>query len=127
METRVLTVTSAKSANRRRPVVRLQGDWLDKIGFSYGKLVTAEYEQGKIHLRLQDSEDYKDLVKSALKASSGLFQVRRETCNKKAFSQIDMKGFWLENIGFTIGSVFAVWYEYGFIKILLIDLEKLEA
>jgi hypothetical protein len=76
---------------------------------------------------LQDSDNYKDLVKGAFKASSGLFQVRRETGNKKSFSQIDIKGFWLENIGFIIGSVFAVRYEFGFMKILLIDLEKLEA
>lgn len=127
METRVLVVTSAKAANRRRPVIKLTGDWLDEIGFTYGKLVTAEYETGKIILRLEDSDNYKDLVKSALKASSGLFQVRRETHNKKQFSQIDLKGFWLENIGFNIGSVFAARYEYGLIKILLIDLEKLEA
>lgn len=128
METRVLTVTHAKAkgVNRRRPVIRLQGDWLDEIGFKWGKLVTAEYETGKILLRLQDSDNYKNLVKSALKASFGLFQVRRETNNKREFSQIDMKGFWLENIGFTIGSVFAARYEYGFIKILLIDLEKLD-
>ena len=129
METRVLTVTHAKtkSVNRRRPVIKLGGNWLDEIGFSAGKLVTAEYERGRILLRLQDSDNYKDLVKSALKASSGLFQVRLETNNKKQFPQIDLKGVWLENIGFTIGSVIAVRYEYGFIKILLIDLSKLEA
>lgn len=126
METRVFVVTRAKAAGRRRPVIRLQGDWLDEIGFAYGKLVTAEYETGKITLRLQDSDNYKDLVKGAFKASSGLFQVRKESNNKRHYSQINLKGFWLENIGFTIGSVFAARYEYGLIKILLIDLEKLE-
>lgn len=127
METRIMVVTSAKAKNmiRRRPVIRFQGNWLDEIGFSSGKLATAEYEQGRIILRLQDSDNYKDLVRSALKASSGLFQVRLETNNKKQFSQIDIKGFWLETIGFTIGSVIAVRYEFGFIKIFLINLEKL--
>jgi hypothetical protein len=36
-----------------------------------------------------------------------------------------MKGLWLENFGFTIGSLIAVRYEYGFVQILLIDLDKL--
>lgn len=126
METRVFVVTRAKAAAKRRPVIRLQGNWLDEIGFTAGKLVAAEYAKGRIILRLQDSGNYKDLVKSALKASSGLFQVRLETNNQKQFSQIDLKGFWLENIGFTIGSVFAARYEFGLIKILLIDLSKLE-
>ncbi len=127
MGTRVLVVTSAKATRRRRPVIKLTGDWLDEIGFTYGKLVTAEYATGKITLRLQDSNDYKSIVKGAFKASSGLFQVRRETHNKKQFSQIDLKGFWLESIGFIIGSVIAVRYEFGLIKILLVDLEKLDA
>jgi hypothetical protein len=122
----VVTHAKAKRVNRRRPVIKLGGNWLDEIGFSAGKLVTAEYTSGRILLRLQDSDNYKDLVKSALKASSGLFQVRLETNNKKQFSQIDIKGFWLETFGFTIGSVIAVRYQFGFIKIYLIDLSKLE-
>ena len=47
-----------------RPSIKLNGDWLDEIGFTYGKLVTAEYEKGKILLQLQDSDNYKDLVKA---------------------------------------------------------------
>ena len=125
METKVMVVTSG--GTKRLPVIKLTGNWLDEIGFEYGKLVTAEYGQGKILLQLQDSDNYKDLVKGALKASSGLFQVRRNFQHKKLFSHIDISGFWLEPLGFTVGSVIAVRYEYGLIKILLIDLDKLEA
>ena len=127
METRVLVVTSAKAAHRRRPVVRLQGNWLAEIGFVYGKLVTAEYTPGKIVIRLQDSGNYKDLVKGALKSSSGLAQVNWKNNNKRKYPRIEFNGFWLEKIGFTIGNVFAVRYEFGLMKLLLIDLDKLEA
>ncbi|MCL6591986.1 MAG: type I toxin-antitoxin system SymE family toxin [Firmicutes bacterium] len=126
MKTRVMIVSHAKAASRRRSMIKLTGNWLDEIGFTAGKLVTAEYGKGKILLRLQDSDNYKDLVRGALRTSSGLFQVRLEKNNKKQFSQIDIKGFWLEELGFTIGSMIAVRYEYGFIKILLVDLEKLD-
>ncbi|MCL6592143.1 MAG: type I toxin-antitoxin system SymE family toxin [Firmicutes bacterium] len=119
METRVLTVTRAKSGRRRRPAIKLQGDWLEEIGFTAGELVAAKYEKGRIILQLQDFAQYRDLGKGELKPSSGLFQVRRE----KQYSQIDIKGFWLERFGFTIGGVIAARYEYGLIKLLLIDPE----
>jgi hypothetical protein len=133
METKVLTVSDVKAyygrvavKPKRCPVVRLQGDWLNGIGFDMGKLVTAEYGQGKIILRPQDCDNYKDLVKSALKTNSGLFQVQRETNNKKQFPQIDIRGFQLKQIGFIIGSVIIARYEYGLIKLSLVDLDKLE-
>jgi hypothetical protein len=117
METRVLTVTHAKAKgiNRRRPVIKLGGNWLDEIGFTAGKLVAGEYGKGKIILRPLDSG------KGEFKASPGLFQVRRRIAGKKPYSEIDLTGFWLERFGFTIGGVVAARYEYGLIKLLLID------
>jgi hypothetical protein len=126
METRVLTVTHAKSGHRRRPTIKLQGDWLDEIGFKWGELVAAEYKKGRITLRLQDSSQCQNLGEGEFKASSGLFQVRRETKNNRYYSQIDIKGFWLERFGFTIGGVIAARYEYGLIKLLLIDPERFQ-
>ncbi|MCL6591992.1 MAG: type I toxin-antitoxin system SymE family toxin [Firmicutes bacterium] len=123
METKVMVVSS----RGKTPAIRLSGNWLEKIGFEYGKLVTAEYATGKIILRLEDSDNYKDLVKGALKASSGLFQVSQHFQHYKYFTLIEISGFWMKQLGFVVGSVVAVRYEYGFIKILLIDLEKLEA
>jgi hypothetical protein len=133
METRVLTVSDPKAyyprataKPKRCPVVRLQGDWLNEIGFNWGKLATAEYGQGRIILRLQDSGNYKELVKGAFKANSGLFQVRRTTNNKLEFPQIDIRGFRLEQSGFILGSVVIARYEYGLIRLLLVDLDRLE-
>ncbi|MCL6592170.1 MAG: hypothetical protein K6U80_19765 [Firmicutes bacterium] len=123
METRVLTVTHAKAAHGRRPVIKLHGDWLDEIGFTAGELVAAKYEKGRIILQLQDFAQYRDLRKGELKPSSGLFQVRRQPKGKKQCSQIGLTGFWLERFGFTIGSVFVARYEYGLIKLLVIDPE----
>jgi hypothetical protein len=104
----------------------MQGDWLNEIGFKFGKLAAAEYGQGQIILRLQDSGNYKELVKGALKTSSGLFQVRRETSNGGKFSRLDIWGFRLPQFGFTIGSIVIARYEYGFIKLSLVDLDQLE-
>jgi hypothetical protein len=117
METRVFTVTHAKTGHCLRPVIRFQGDWLDEIGFTSGQLVAGEYAFGKIILRLLGSGNCEG---PEIKASSGLFQVRRE----KRYSQIDLKGIWLERFGFTIGSVIAARYEYGLIKLLLIDPDR---
>ncbi|MCL6592144.1 MAG: hypothetical protein K6U80_19625 [Firmicutes bacterium] len=134
METKVLAVSDAKEyytgatakKPKRCPVIRLQGDWLSGIGFTCGKLATAEYGQGRIILRLQEPDNYKNLVKDALKTNSGLFQVQRETDNKKQFPRIDIRGFRLKQIGFIIGSVMIARYEYGVIKLSLVDLDLLE-
>lgn len=117
METRLFTVTHAKAAQRRRPVIKLQGDWLDEIGFTAGQIVAGEYAFGKIILRPLDSGNREG---AALKTGSGLLRVRRD----KRYSQIDLKGFWLERFGFTIGGVIAARYEYGLIKLLLIDPDR---
>lgn len=128
METRVLTVTHAKAKgfNRRRPAIKLLGDWLDEIGFTTGKLVAGEYSSGKIILRLLDSGNCQDSEQGEFKASSGLLQVRRRIDGKKHCSRIDITGFWLERFGFTIGSVVAARYEYGLIKLLIIDPERFQ-
>ncbi|MGE5604197.1 MAG: SymE family type I addiction module toxin [Bacteroidota bacterium] len=118
MKTKVFTVTHAKAKLKRRPAIKLQGDWLGKIGFEAGKVVTAQYQKGKITLRLGNS------ITGGLKTSRGLFQVRWETVGKKAYPQIDLKGFWLERFGFTVGSIIITRYEYGLIIILPLDLDQ---
>jgi hypothetical protein len=129
VETKVLTITKTSYDGARPrdcPALKLQGNWLNSIGFSYGKLAIAEYGQDSIILRLQDSGDYRLLVKSSLKSSSGLFQVRRETNNKLEFPRLDIWGSRLERMGFTFDSVVMVRYEYGLIKLSLVDTGQLE-
>ena len=128
METKVMSVGSAKTkvVNKRRPRIRLTGFWLNEIGFEGGKLAAAKYDHGTILLHAHDSDNYRNLVRGAFKEKSGLFQVRQTTHNRKLTTHIEIMGFRLETLGFSIGNVIAVRYEYGFIKITLIDLNKLE-
>ncbi len=131
METKVLTISNAKTYHdgarpRDCPGIKLQGNWLNSIGFSYGKSAAAEYGENAITLRLQDSGAYRDLVKTALNTSSGLFHVRRETNNKVDFPRLDIWGTRLEQMGFTFDSVVMARYEYGLIKLSLVDTSQLE-
>ncbi len=125
MPTRILKVTHAKAKHGRRPSIKLNGDWLDEIGFTAGKVIAGEYAWGKIIIRLLDKNP-QELENGALKRNSGLFQVRRETRNNRDYSHLSFTGFWLERFGFTIGKAFTACYEYGLIKLLLIDPERVQ-
>ena len=124
----IMAVGSAKAADRRRPRIRLAGLWLAEIGFTADSLVTASYDRGSINLKLQGQgmETYSRLISQIRKDKSGLIQVRSLLHNKKRTPHLEVKGFWLERFGFTIGGVIAVRQEYGFIQIRLLDLSKLE-
>ncbi|MCL6591994.1 MAG: hypothetical protein K6U80_18855 [Firmicutes bacterium] len=133
METKVLTVnnakayyTSAPASPKRCPAIRLEGDWLHEIGFTYGRSAIAEYGQGRIILRLQDPGHYQELVKEALKTNSGLFHVQRGQNNNVAFPRLDVREFRLQQFGFTAGSVVIAHFQYGLITLLLVDFDQLE-
>ena len=129
MDTRIMAVGSAKTktGKKRRSRVRITGFWLNSIGFENGKLVSAEYNYGNVILKAHDSDiaTYESLVNGIRKNKSSLLQVRQDLKNKQYTPHIEIKGFWLENLGFTIGSVIAVQYENGLINIRLLDLSKL--
>lgn len=127
MTTKVMVVGSEKGNPKRRPRIRLAGFWLDEIGFKYESLATADYEPGKIVIKLQGSgiDTYSQVVKGVLASKGGLLHVRLEWHNKKKTPHLEIKGLWLENHGFRIGSVIALKIEYGLISIHLVDLDKL--
>jgi HSP20-like domain of unknown function (DUF1813). len=126
MTTKVMVVGSEKGNPKRRPRIRLAGFWLNEIGFKYESLATADYEPGRIVIKLQGSgiDTYSQVVKEVLASKGGLLQVRLEWHNKKKTPHLEIKGLWLENFGFTIGSVFVVQAEYGQINIHLVDLNN---
>ena len=133
METKVVTVNntkayyaSAPTSPKRCPAIRLEGDWLNGIGFNYGRSAIAEYGKGRIILRLQDPGHYQELVKEALKTDSGLFNVQRGQNNNIAFPRLDIREFRLEHFGFIAGSVVIAHFQYGLITLLLVDLDQLE-
>jgi len=127
MTTKVMVVGSEKGNPKRRPRIRLAGFWLNEIGFKYESLATAEYEPGRIVIKLQGSgiDTYSRVIKEVLASKGGLLQVRLEWHNKKKTPHLEIKGLWLENFGFTIGSVIILQIEYGVINIRLVDLDKL--
>ena len=131
MDTKVMVVGSAKASytntDRRRPRIRLAGFWLNEIGFEYERLVTAEYQNGRINLKAEGSgiETYKSLVKDVRKNNSDLIKVENQYHNKKLTPHLEIKGFRLNDLGFNIGSVILVRFKYGHIEIILLDISNL--
>ena len=127
MTTKVMVVGSAKDTRTHKPRIRITGFWLDEIGFTCDSLATADYEPGQIIIKLQGSgiDTYSRVIKEVLASKGGLLQVRLEWHNKKKTPHLEIKGLWLENFGFTIGSVIILQIEYGVINIRLVDLDKL--
>jgi HSP20-like domain of unknown function (DUF1813). len=127
MDTKIMVVGSEKSSRKRKPRIRLAGFWLDEIGFQYNSLAAFEFENNRIVIRLEGSglDAYKRVVKQVLASRKVLVQVRLEWHGKKKNPHLEVKGFWLEQFGFKIGSVIVVQYEYGFITIRLLDVDKL--
>lgn len=130
MDTKIMTVGSAKlnRSGGRRPRIRLAGFWLNDIGFEPDSLVTAEYQDGFLEFKAQGKglDTYRHLIKQVRGNRSALLQVRNELHNRKRTPHFEVCGLWLERLGFTIGSVIAIRYSQGYIKVKLLDLEKLE-
>lgn len=128
MLTKIMTVTSAKTRNilKRRPKISFTGLWLKEIGFEYDNLVTVTHEDGNLVFKAHESgtKTYIKLVKGVLKNKSGLLQVCSRGLRDKQIPHFEIKGQWLEDLGFTIGSVIAVQYQQGIINVRLIDLDQ---
>jgi hypothetical protein len=127
MDTKIMVVGSEKTKNvKRQPRIRLAGFWLNDIGFKPDSIATIEYESKSILLKVQGSglDTYKSFVRYARANKAGLLQVKEECHNKKCTPHLEVKGFWLEMLGFTIGSHIVVKFEYGSINIRLLELEK---
>ena len=126
MTTKVMVVGSAKDTRTHKPRIRITGFWLDEIGFTCDSLATADYEPGQIIIKLQGSgiDTYSRVIKEVREGQSGLLQVKPAFHNKKRSPHLEIKGVWLEDFGFAIGSVFVVQAEYGEINIHLVDLNN---
>ena len=128
MDTKVMVVGSEKSKNiRRKPRIRIAGFWLNAIGFEPESLVTAQYESKSIILKVEGSglDTYRNVVRYARVNKTGLLQVKEQSHNGKITPHLEIKGFWLEMLGFKIGSLIIVNYEYGSMNIRLLELDKL--
>lgn len=129
MNHKVMVVGSEKASSdgRRKPRIRFAGYWLNDMGFSPDSLVMATYNQEVIDLKVvgYGPDAYKSIVKQVRTNRAALLQVREEIHNKKKTPHLEVKGVWLENLGFKIGSLIVTRIDYGHIQIGLINLDKL--
>lgn len=127
MTTKIMVVGSAKDTRKPKPRIRITGFWLNEFGFTCDSLAVANYEPGQINIKLQGSglDTYKQVVKGVLENQGGLLQIKTAFYSKKRAPHIEIKGNWLEDFGFKIGSVFVVQADHGVITIRLLDMEKL--
>ncbi len=57
MQVRLLTIASVFSNNSEIPQIRIQGKWLEKLGFKQGKKFIVEESQGQLIIRLVSLEN----------------------------------------------------------------------
>ena len=129
MHSKILTVTSAKvNGSKKRAIIKFSGLWLNEIGFSSNNLVEVISEPEKIVFKVcgEGIEAYEKTLKAMLRKKSGLLQIQKSRSNKINVPAFDVKGRWIEALGFTIGSVVLLRYEFGIITSRLIDIDKLE-
>ncbi len=52
MKVRISTISSVTSNKKEVPFIRIQGIWLEKLGFTAGKKMIIEESHGKLVLKL---------------------------------------------------------------------------
>ena len=57
MKVRLLTISSTTAGNKEVPQIRMQGNWLEKLGFITGKKIMIEESYGKLLIRLVTIEE----------------------------------------------------------------------
>jgi len=103
-----------------KPQLRIAGTWLNDIGFTYGSLVIAEYEENSIVLRIREkgltlqNSDIKALL---LKPKTTLFRVTQEKYRGKPFPCLYIRGSLMESLGYIIGTVVSINVDCGCVVI----------
>lgn len=57
LKVRLITVSEMMANNKPVPQIRLQGKWLDKLGFKAGRKVIVEEKFGQVLIRLVNIEE----------------------------------------------------------------------
>lgn len=125
METKILVVTKTKGhiGKEKIPAIKISGESLKMNGFELRKLVAVKYSEGFIELQLHDSKVDLDRIRS----KSGFIRVCRNTSTKaKDTPCIIVKGYWLGDMGFPIGTVAVLNIDYAKIQIRALDVEDLK-
>jgi hypothetical protein len=122
-----MRVTSATANNSgKRAVIKFSGLWLNNMGFETNDIIKVSSEPQNLlfELHSKDAAIYSTAAKSLLKKKSNLIQVQKVRRSKKDVPVFDVKGKWVESLGFTIGSAILIEYDFGIINVKLIGLDK---
>ena len=61
MNTRILTISSISAYNYKEvPYIRLQGKWLQELGFEIGRKIEVEENEGLIVIRIASVDENKE-------------------------------------------------------------------
>lgn len=120
MTTRTLKVSKLKYNDSFVPKIRLNGLWLNELGFSSRAQFLLDYSMEHLKLRLFDSNkafekesSFKSLVSTSSGGRSSDGKIRIVPCVK-------LYGIWLSEIGFKIEDKVIVNSDYGVIEIILL-------
>ena len=121
--TRKLTVGYGGSRRSRIfPRIRLSGFWLEEFGFKAGEQLVAEYDVGSITFALRspytDGMYYYPVTQVVREGNSATVPVQGYYRNNVEIPHIELKGCWLEKMGFTVGSDLFVRCDKGAIRII---------
>lgn len=122
---KVLAVSTSKGTEGKNPMprIRIAGKWLVPLGFASNSFVSVSYRNEFIELQLEKSTiDF-----TRIRSKTGFLKISR-SCNKTChglYPLITVRGYWLNDLGFTIGSVALVKCDVGKITIQLIKCDEL--
>jgi len=121
---RVITKAKGSTADKPIPTITISEVSLEAYGFKWQKLVALEYSYGVIDLKLHESEV--DLKR--IRSKSGFVRIGRNLSIKKGQDNpsIIVKGYWLNDMGFPVGTVVAVYMDSKRIQIKRVDMEGLK-
>lgn len=67
---KVLYSTNYHKSSTPIPRIQMEGKWLQELGFAVGDLLTVEYEDGAIHIRLMSIEERAMQQQKAMEAAA---------------------------------------------------------
>jgi hypothetical protein len=126
MKKRLISVIYDRHAKTqdKKPLIWVSGKWLDEIGFKQNLLITVEGSSKTLTLKPFEC----NLALSELKNVTGMdkklafFQIRQLRKPKNVVvPAFCIKGQFLENLEFTIGSKVILYYDYGIINMNVAD------
>lgn len=123
MNIKFLTIgkISTRTPGKFRPIIRFTGLWLNEIGFIPEKHVGIRFNNKCLIFNIYDKNNpsYEKFINPA-----GLLKISLRIENGKYAPCFEIKGRWLNDLGFSIGNTVSVEYEIGLIKVKMFNLNE---